>query len=71
MSEAEIIPIRRNHSTATAGRARDATVREFDITGKAMRGWLVVEPAGVATDEELRDWVSRCVAFVRTLPAKK
>ena len=49
---------------------RDANVREFDITGKAMKGWVMVEPAGVATDEELRDWVSRCVAFVRTLPAK-
>jgi TfoX/Sxy family transcriptional regulator of competence genes len=49
---------------------RDANVREFDITGKPMKGWVMVEPAGVATDEELRDWVSRCVAFVRTLPAK-
>jgi TfoX/Sxy family transcriptional regulator of competence genes len=49
---------------------RDANVREFDITGKAMKGWVMVEPAGVASDEELRDWVKRCVAFVRTLPAK-
>ena len=45
-------------------------VGEFDITGKPMKGWVMVEPAGVATDEELRDWVGRCVAFVRTLPAK-
>jgi hypothetical protein len=49
---------------------RDANVRAFDITGKAMTGWVMVEPAGVATDEELCDWVGRCVAFVRTLPAK-
>jgi hypothetical protein len=49
---------------------RDPNVRDFDITGKAMKGWVMVEPAGVATDEELRDWVRRCVAFVRTLPAK-
>jgi hypothetical protein len=49
---------------------RDSNVREFDITGKAMRGWVMVEPAGVASDEELRNWVKRCVAFVRTLPAK-
>lgn len=50
---------------------RDPNVREFDITGKAMKGWVMVEPAGVANDEELRDWVKRCVAFVRTLPAKE
>ena len=49
---------------------RDANVREFDITGRPMKGWVMVEPAGVASDEELRDWVGRCVAFVRTLPAK-
>lgn len=49
---------------------RDPGVREFNITGKPMRGWVMVEPAGVAGDDELRDWVKRCVAFVRTLPAK-
>lgn len=48
----------------------DPNVRAFDITGKPMRGWVMVSPDGVATDEELRDWVGRCVAFVRTLPAK-
>jgi hypothetical protein len=50
---------------------RDANVREFDITGRPMKKWVMVEPAGVATEEELRDWIARCVAFVRTLPAKK
>jgi TfoX/Sxy family transcriptional regulator of competence genes len=49
---------------------REPNVREFDITGKAMSGWVMVEPEGVAADDELRDWVNRCVAFVRTLPAK-
>ena len=49
---------------------RDPNVREFDITGKAMNGWVMVEPDGVTTDEELRDWVKRCIAFVRTLPVK-
>ncbi|MDY3555672.1 TfoX/Sxy family protein [Gemmata sp. JC717] len=49
---------------------RDPNVRPFDITGKPMRGWVKVEPAGCATDDELRDWVQQCVAFVRTLPVK-
>jgi hypothetical protein len=50
---------------------REPNVREFDITGKALKGWVMVEPAGVTTDDELREWVGRCVAFVRTLPAKQ
>lgn len=49
---------------------RDPNVRPFDITGKPMTGWVMVEPAGCATADELRDWVQQCVTFVRTLPAK-
>ena len=45
-------------------------VKEFDITGKPMKGWVVVEPAGVEDDEQLFDWIERATAFVRTLPRK-
>lgn len=45
-------------------------VRPFDITGKAMTGWVLVEPAGVADDEELQHWIDTAVRFVGTLPPK-
>jgi TfoX/Sxy family transcriptional regulator of competence genes len=45
-------------------------VREFDVTGKAMTGWLLVGPAATASEEALRAWVERAVAFVETLPPK-
>jgi TfoX/Sxy family transcriptional regulator of competence genes len=45
-------------------------VREFDITGKSMKGWVLVEPEGVETDEQLAEWVRRSLEFVVTLPAK-
>jgi hypothetical protein len=45
-------------------------VKEFDITGRPMRGWVLVGPQGVAGDEEMRGWVQRALEFVRTLPAK-
>src|SRR5262245_22067274 len=45
-------------------------VREFDITGRPMNGWVLVDPEGVEEDEPLRDWVRRATAFVETLPAK-
>lgn len=45
-------------------------VRPFNITGKAMKGWAVVEPDGVKGDDQLRDWIQRAVKFVGKLPAK-
>ena len=45
-------------------------VREFDITGRAMKGWVLVEPEGVEGDDQLAGWIQRAVKFVGTLPAK-
>jgi len=45
-------------------------VKEFDITGRAMKGWVLVAPEGVEADDELSGWVQRAVKFVKTLPAK-
>jgi hypothetical protein len=42
----------------------------FDITGRAMKGWAMVEPDGLETDEQLSDWIQRAANFVRTLPRK-
>jgi hypothetical protein len=38
------------------------------FTGKPMRGFVVVEPAGFATGQELRSWISLALGFVRELP---
>jgi TfoX/Sxy family transcriptional regulator of competence genes len=46
-------------------------VREFDITGRAMKGWVLVERKGVEADDHLTDWIKRAARFVRTLPAKE
>jgi TfoX/Sxy family transcriptional regulator of competence genes len=45
-------------------------VKEFDITGRAMKGWVLVEPEGVEDDDQLKDWIERALKFVKTLPAK-
>ena len=44
--------------------------RVFDMTGRPMRNWVLVEPAGVETDAQLSAWVGRGVAFARSLPPK-
>lgn len=45
-------------------------VTEFDVTGKPMKGWVMVLPEGVETDAQLHLWVERAARFVRTLPMK-
>jgi len=46
-------------------------VKEFNITGRPMKGWLLVEPKGIENDEQLKDWIEWATTFVRTLPAKE
>ena len=42
----------------------------FDITGKALKGWVMVAPEGCATESTLKAWVEQGLAFARSLPAK-
>ena len=46
-------------------------VRPMDITGKVMRGWALVEPAGIKSDDDLKAWVRRAAKFAASLPPKK
>ena len=45
-------------------------VGEFDITGRPMRGWVLIAPEGIADDATLSAWIERAVAFVGALPPK-
>ena len=45
--------------------------RVFDMTGRPMKGWIVVTPSGLGTQEELRRWVQHGVNYAASLPAKK
>jgi TfoX N-terminal domain len=49
---------------------KEPNIVPFDITGRPMKGWVMVEPDGIETDEQLTDWIRRCEAFVSTLPRK-
>jgi len=42
----------------------------FDISGRPMAGWITVKPEGVASNEALRAWIQKAVAFARSLPSK-
>jgi TfoX/Sxy family transcriptional regulator of competence genes len=40
-----------------------AHVRPMDFTGKPLRGFVYVAPDAMTTDDELRDWIARALAF--------
>jgi TfoX/Sxy family transcriptional regulator of competence genes len=44
--------------------------KPFDMTGRPMKGWLVVEADGCKTDKQLSTWVKEGVEFALTLPVK-
>lgn len=48
---------------------REPHVKPFDITGRPMKGWILVTSDGLGEDK-LRGWVGRAVKFVSALPSK-
>ena len=44
--------------------------RPFDLTGRPMKGWLLVEPEGMDNKSTLKDWLKQGVDFALTLPPK-
>jgi TfoX/Sxy family transcriptional regulator of competence genes len=43
----------------------------FEMRGRTMQGWLRVDAEGVRTKSQLERWVSRGVAYARSLPSKR
>lgn len=54
------------HSEATS----NPGVRDFDMAGRTMKGWVLVSPETVSDDAGLDDWIHRGLQFAHTLPAK-
>jgi TfoX/Sxy family transcriptional regulator of competence genes len=45
-------------------------VKPFDITGRPMQGWVMIESEGFNSDDALKDWLNKAKAFVKNLPSK-
>jgi len=45
-------------------------VRPFDITGKPMKGWVMVAQDGLQSDDDLKHWLLQARKFASSLPAK-
>jgi len=45
-------------------------VRVFDLTGRPMKAWVLVEGKGLAEDALLGNWVDRAAKWAGSLPPK-
>jgi hypothetical protein len=46
------------------------TVRPLDMAGRPMKDWVLVEPAGLQSADDVQRWVDQGVAFAQSLPPK-
>jgi hypothetical protein len=44
--------------------------RVFDLTGRPMKAWVLVEPSGLAASAQLEGWVDRAAQYACSLPPK-
>ncbi len=51
--------------------AETTTATVAIMRGRPMPGWLRVSLGDLDSDEQLGEWVSRAVSYVRSLPAKR
>jgi TfoX/Sxy family transcriptional regulator of competence genes len=49
---------------------REDGVARFEMRGRAMDGWVRIEPSAIASDQELRRWVQVGLAYAGSLPPK-
>jgi hypothetical protein len=49
---------------------RQPGAQPFEMRGRAMKGWLRVDPEILGDDADLRHWVETGVDYASTLPAK-
>lgn len=67
--------VHKNDLIVQVGPANDDTalvhphVRPFDMTGRPMSGWVMVESLGCETESQLNAWIRRGIDFARSLPA--
>ena len=48
----------------------EPSTRRFDLTGRPMKGWILVEPGGLASDADLKKWIDIATKFAGSLPKK-
>jgi len=56
--------------TAQAEALSKRGARPMDFTGKPMKGYVFVDPEGIAEDRDFESWIAMARRFVEVLPPK-
>ena len=57
---------KKNHDKTLA----EPHTRPADMNGRTMKGWALVDPAGIESENDLTSWVDRAARFAESLPPK-
>ena len=57
---------KKNHDETLA----EPHTKPADMNGRVIKGWALVEPAGIESENDLTVWVDRAARFAESLPAK-
>ena len=49
---------------------RERHTRIFDLSGRPMKGWILVQSKGLTTDKALAKWIQVGIEYALSLPAK-
>ena len=49
---------------------KTAHARIFDMTGRPMKGWILVAKDGYKSEKVLQGWIRKSLEFARSLPPK-
>jgi TfoX/Sxy family transcriptional regulator of competence genes len=55
---------------ATDAALAQSHTRRFDLTGRPLKGWILVELEGLKTDAKLEKWIQVAAKYAASLPAK-
>jgi hypothetical protein len=55
---------------AMAAALKQPAARPFEMAGRPMKSFLLVDPAGTKTAAGLKKWIAKSVAYAATLPPK-
>jgi TfoX/Sxy family transcriptional regulator of competence genes len=53
-----------------AAALKEPHVGKFDMTGRPMKSWIMVDPDGLDNDKQLAKWIEKAMKFVEKLPGK-
>ena len=57
---------KQNHDKTLA----EPHTKPADMNGRTMKGWALVEPAGIESENDLTSWLNRAARFADSLPPK-